>query len=213
MIGHVETDLRSRTNEEWLLGLCNEEGPDQAVADLRVFLRNGLARALAPRGVGHADLDDFTQDAVIRVVEKIHTFRGDSRFTTWAMSVAIRVAFTRMRRRDWNNRPLEELGLDHVSSRSEGGGSAAPNPGRVAEKNDLLWALREAIDESLTERQRTVILAELAQVPIADIAEQLGTNPNALYKLCHDARKRLRQALEKAGFCAADVRMELEEGS
>ncbi len=38
------------------------------------------------------------------------------------------------------------------------------------------------------------------------IEEQLGTNRNALYKLLHDARKRMLRGLSEAGITAEEVR-------
>ena len=43
-------------------------------------------------------------------------------------------------------------------------------------------------------------------MPSARIVEELNTNPNALYKLYHDARKKLREALLARGFSEEDVR-------
>ena len=65
--------------------------------------------------------------------------------------------------------------------------------------------LRAAVDRDLSKRQRTVVLAKMAGMPSAVLADQLDTNPNAIYKLHHDARKKLRAALERIGYSAADV--------
>jgi len=66
-------------------------------------------------------------------------------------------------------------------------------------------ALRHAIATQLSERQRVAILAELRGVPTVEIAERLGSNQNALYKLTHDARKKLRTALVADGFTAESL--------
>ena len=60
---------------------------------------------------------------------------------------------------------------------------------------------------------QSLAYAELAGMPTEVLAEQLGTNPNALYKLVHDARRRLRAALERDGFSAHDVRNAIEGAS
>lgn len=65
----------------------------------------------------------------------------------------------------------------------------------------------------LTPRQRAVIEAELAGVDRDELAARLGTNRNALYKLAHDARAKLRAALLGAGFSLAEVRDHLRETS
>ena len=62
----------------------------------------------------------------------------------------------------------------------------------------------------LSERQLTAITAELAGMPMQQLAEKLQTNPNALYKLLHDARKKLKQGLASIGITEQDVRITLD---
>ncbi len=69
----------------------------------------------------------------------------------------------------------------------------------------MLHILRTVIDEKLTERQKRVLLAELQGMPQAEIALQLNMNRNALYKLSHDARLRVKVHLEASGLSAGDV--------
>lgn len=209
----MDTSLTDRPNARWLDELRGETPDSGAVQDLGVFLRRGLAKALGgQRDVRDSDLDDFTQDAIMRVLKGLDTFRGDSRFTTWAMAVAVRAAFSALRRRRFGDRSLDdlELGLARPSADAE---VAKGHPGRRAERADLLEALGHAIQQALTERQRIVIMGELAGVPTEALVERLDTNPNALYKLHHDARKKLRAALNAAGFSDEDVRQELARAS
>ncbi len=195
-----------RSNEEWLRTL-EARDPD-VVSDLRDYLRRGLARSFGQRDdVTDGDLDDFAQDATVRVIDKLETFAGNSKFTTWAMAVAVRVVLNQLRRRNWTHRSLEEV-LEGSSGELEPR-SVAGDPGLGVERQDLLAALNEAVENALTERQRTLIRAELAGVPNEEIARQMETNANALYKLYHDARRKLRQALNEAGFSDEDVRAEL----
>ncbi len=59
--------------------------------------------------------------------------------------------------------------------------------------------------EDLTEKQRQTLLAELNGMPQEEIGRRMGSNRNAVYKLAHDARKRLKQGLEAAGYTVADM--------
>ena len=61
------------------------------------------------------------------------------------------------------------------------------------------------IDGELTEKQWTAITAELGGMPLPLIAEKLNSNTNSIYKLLHDARKKLRRGLEASGFTIEDV--------
>ena len=66
--------------------------------------------------------------------------------------------------------------------------------------------LQRVMLTDLTDRQRIALEAELEGMNRVPLAEKLGTNPNALYKLVHDARKRLRAALDREGITLDDVR-------
>ena len=188
-----------RSNEEWVAAL--RAGDEDALEHLRAILVRGLRSALSGRpGSGAADVEDLAQDGLLKVLERLDSFRGQSRLETWAMSVALRQSLTTLRRLHWKDTSLEALELPPRVA------PPADEPDAAAERGDLLVALRQAIDTELSERQRTVILAELAGMPSIRIVEELGTNPNALYKLYHDARKKLREALLARGFREEDVR-------
>lgn len=73
------------------------------------------------------------------------------------------------------------------------------------ERKAILDKMLDVIHNELTEKQRTVLLAELKACPRDEIAQHLNSNRNAVYKLAHDARKRLRRGLEAAGYHATDV--------
>jgi len=135
----VAPSLTSRTNDEWLAALrC---GDPTAVEELGASLRRSLAAALRDqRRISGDDLADITQDALLRIVEGLDSFRGDARFTTWATAVAIRVAFTELRRRGVRDRgrtTFDEAQADAVSL-----GARGPRPAHdEAGRNQLLEAL------------------------------------------------------------------------
>lgn len=197
-----------RSNDDWLTAMRSSDGSAfDAQADLHSIIRRGLARGLRMRpGLDDATLDDITQDAMLRITMSLESFRGDSRFTTWAMAIAIRAAHTAMRRKRWGDRSLNDLEL----AGSRNGQFDTSDPVDPIRRGDLLKSLRRAIGQELTARQRAVILGELVGMPKEVLAEQMETTLNAIYKLNHDARLRLRQALERVGFTGSDVRNILE---
>ena len=195
-----------RDNETWLAHLGGT-GSDQqeALSDLREALLRGLRLALSQRaGVDDAFLEDVVQDALVRILERLPQFEGRSRFLTWAMAVAIRVAMSALRRRKWGDVSLDEVvaetDLAPVWVVNDGTG-----PHAQSEREAILAVMHEVIRNGLTTKQREALLAALQGMPLDEIARQLGINRNALYKLTHDARKRLRQGLEAAGFTAEDI--------
>jgi RNA polymerase sigma factor (sigma-70 family) len=177
------------------------------IAELRAYLRRGLRKTLAGRRVHDDDIDDFTHDAIVRILRDQASFRGESRFSTWAMAVAIRVAFGALRRRRYREQPpdIDTRPVDAASMDS----GWADDPARCSARNDLVNVLYQAISETLTDRQRTAILGELKGVPSDVLAERLGMTRNAFYKLHHDARKKLKSSIIAAGFTEEDVIGEL----
>ncbi len=195
-----------RDNETWRTHL-DGTGPDQqaALSDLRDALLGGLRRALSHRaGVGDAFVEDVVQDALVRILERLPQFEGRSRFLTWAISIAIRVAMSELRRQRWKDVSLDavvaDADLPPVRAIDDG-----PGPDALSEREAILDAMHLVIRDGLTEKQRAVLLAELRGVPLDEIARHLGSNRNAVYKLTHDARKRLKRGLEAAGFTAEDI--------
>ncbi len=202
MTGVSQTE---RGNEHWVRAMAMD-GPegDAARRELRTVLVGGLRRVLASRGVGDDVCEDFAQEALVRVRERLGTFRGDSRFTTWALSVATRLAFDELRHKRWKDVSFEALTQDASGPVTfEPRAEASQEQGLARER--VLGVLAEVLERGLTDKQRAVLAAELQGMPQAEIAAQLGMNRNALYKLAHDARKRVRAKLEEAGLSAADV--------
>ena len=77
----------------------------------------------------------------------------------------------------------------------------ASSPERGAETSELLAAIRDAIEHTLTQHQRQILVAiTLNDVPIDVLSERLNTTRRALYKTLHDARRKLRARLSEQGF-------------
>jgi RNA polymerase sigma-70 factor (ECF subfamily) len=199
--------MMDRDNETWLTHL-DGTGPDQqaALSDLREALLGGLRRALSHRaGAGDAFLEDVVQDSLLRILERLPQFEGRSRFLTWAMSIAIHLAMSELRRQRWKDVSLDDViaGADLSPGRAI---DDDPGPGARWERDAIIDAMHEVIRNGLTAKQREALIAELRGMPQDEIARHLGSNRNAVYKLTHDARKRLKRGLETAGFGAEDIR-------
>jgi RNA polymerase sigma-70 factor, ECF subfamily len=146
------------------------------------------------------DVDDLAMqaadDALIAILAKLDTFRGQSRFTTWAYKFALLEAAVKVRRRAWQGHEvkIDELAWTRLASAER----SAPDELETAE---LLAAIAQAVPGCLTDHQRRVLTAlALEGVPVDVLAERLDTTRGALYKTLHDARRRLRAELEQMGL-------------
>jgi len=194
--------MSDRTNLEWREALLSPQA-DTALTDLRAILLRGLRYALAGRGVTESDLEDFTQDALLKVLRELAAFRGEARFTTWAQKVAVRVALTELRRRRWRDVSLQDLLAEHEESDFTPAvlTDKAPDPGQIAVRTMMMEKIQRIIAEELTDRQRQAMMAVMqGGMPLQEVAQRMGTNRNALYKLLHDARQRLQGRMMREGL-------------
>jgi RNA polymerase sigma-70 factor (ECF subfamily) len=179
---------------------------NDALGDLRDMLYRGLSKTLSKgRGVDDAFLDDIVQESSMKILGKLADFQGRSKFRTWAVTIAVRTAISKMRKREWHNVSLDAI-IGHANFDPRIAIDGSETTDQTNNRAELLLKLKQLIDSELTDRQWTALTAELAGMPLPQIAEKLGSNTNSLYKLLHDARKRLRRGLEAAGFTVDDVR-------
>ena len=175
--------------------------------DLLLRIARGEVRRRAPRlRITGPELDDLAYqaaaDALIAVTGKLGQFRGDSRFTTWACKFVIFEVSAKIGRHFWRHPavPLQTADWDRLSARF------GFDPAQEAEWRDLLAALRRAVNEELTPRQRQVFVAiVLNDVPLDALVLELASNRNAIYKVLFDARRKLRAALDANGYLHADT--------
>jgi RNA polymerase sigma-70 factor (ECF subfamily) len=190
--------------EDWPASLrSGGERRALAIARLHRLLLRAARFEVARRrptlaGVGARDLDDLAlqaaDDALVAVLSRLDSFRGASRFTTWAYKFAVYQTAVLCRRRVWQHREiaLEPRAWEFVPD-------PAAQPADRAERAEVLVAIRDGI-AALTPHQRAVLVAlTLEEVPIDVLAERLGSTRGALYKTLHDARQKLRAQLTARG--------------
>ena len=182
---------------------------DRALAELRVLLVRGLNYALRGwrRTAGRdfeALSEDFCQEALLRILDNLDSFEGRSRFTTWAHKIAVRVALTELRRKRWQDVSLDKLVADEGAASMMS--SAEAGPETEAERTDMLAWMKRIMAEELTDKQRKAIAAiAFGGMPLEEVARRMDTNRNALYKVIHDGRVRLKRRLAREGMNPQDI--------
>jgi RNA polymerase sigma-70 factor (ECF subfamily) len=191
---------------QWIRELGGAEPQrEAALARLHGLLlriaRSELRRRGSQLRISGPELDDLAYqaaaDALLAITVKLRQFRGESKFTTWAYKFVIFEVSAKIGRHfwatpavpmdteDWERLP-DRLGLD---------------PARETERRELADAVRRAVDEHLTLRQRQIFVAIVINgVPIDALATELGSTRNAIYKTMFDARRKLRGALTASGY-------------
>lgn len=202
-----------RTNDEWLAALQSHGTEhDQALDDLRTILTVGLHRGLlgqvdtsAPEF--DAQAEDFVQEALLKILDNLDSFAGLSKFTTWAHKITSHVALTELRRKRW-----QDASLDQITDRDDGEytptftADPAPDPENATERMEMLRRVNAVIENGLTEKQSTAIkLSIIEGRSTTYVARTMQMKPNAVYKLLHDARLRLKQQLAEEGLTPDDI--------
>ena len=193
-------------SQRWVRSLTGTgEQRETALARLHEMLLRIARSELRRRGgqlrITGPELDDLAYqaaaDAMLAIVRKIERFRGESRFTTWAYKFVIFEVSAKVGRHFWRDQavPLDAEDWDRLPDRF------GLEPALEAERRDMADALRRAVDEHLTPRQRQVFVAiVLDDVPLDALVVQLGSTRNAIYKTMFDARRKLRAVLVANGY-------------
>ena len=195
---------------EWLR-LLGGAGPEReaALARLHELLVRIARREVGRRGsrlrITGPELDDLAYqaaaDALLAITGKIEQFRGESRFTTWACKFVIFEVSAKIGRHFWRH-PAVQLDAEDWDRLP---GRFGFDPAQEAEWRDLLAALRRAVNQELTPRQRDVFVAiVLNDVPLDALVLELASNRDAIYKMLFDARRKLRTALDANGYLRAE---------
>ncbi len=197
------SDLRQTDQDPWLQRLqSGANDRNQAIEELRTYLVRGLTRSLRHRYGGKVQVEDIAQVALLKILDSLNSFQNRSRFETWAMAIAIRVGISELRKRYYRDISIDVAGSKLPIEVADASLEALKNRAGL---QSLLALLQKLIDERLSDKQRLAIRGSLEGLPVEEIAVRIKSNRNAVYKLVHDARLKLRQAFEADGFTAEEI--------
>jgi len=205
--------MTRRTNEEWLTALRGADAT--ALQDLRAYLLRGAQFTLqrARHHVGHLGpgaleqlAEDCAQESLTALLQRLETFRGESKFTTWAYTFAVNTALLAARRERWGSVSLDGILAGTDTPSPVVATDEAADPERRALQSEALAVVRDVFDHHLSERQQQLLRAVVfEQVPLDEVVRRWGATRNALYKMLHDARRKLKSELVARGFDVEDV--------
>ena len=144
---------------------------------------------------------DLTQEIFVRVWEKMHTFRGEAKFSTWLMQLAGNHCKNRLKylkRRHFQ----QHESLDAPNRNGEGLARQFPDPSKgpedlVAEAG-MRELIREKVDE-LPEEQRVVLLMrDVEDLDYEEIAAATGVPLGTVKSRIHRGRVELARKLKSA---------------
>jgi RNA polymerase sigma-70 factor (ECF subfamily) len=205
----VESAQRLTPLREQQLVSAAQEGDAEALAALlRAYQRR--IYGVCARMVGRRDeAGDLTQEALIKVIEGLHSYDGRARFSTWLIRVTMNVCITHLRRE--RLRRHRSLGAVERVGPGAAGPEHWPAPGPAADPREpgglsrvqqaeTRARLLEALDSIDADMRSILVLRDLQQLEYQQIAEvfdiPIGTVKSRLFR----AREALRDALESRGW-------------
>lgn len=206
-----------RTNQDWIAALSDpNEGQAAALNELRELLLRAALYTLVThlddlKAMSERDrmalAEDCAQEALQTVLDKLPEFRGESKFTTWAYKFGVNVALTRARRERWRNISLESISeqdpLEWIQWKEA---TQITDSETASLQEEVSAVIREVVRSELTARQRQVLKwVVFDDVPMDVVVERLETNRNAVYKMLHDARLKIKRQLAARGYALDEI--------
>jgi len=216
--------MKSRSNQDWVWALTEQPGEAQseALQDLHDFLLRVVLVYLSQHrselsSWSREDIrvlaEDLAQEALLEIRENLSRFKGESKFTTWAYRFVINRAASELRRRHYRNLSLDQLREEKpVIFQALLLEQGTIEPEQLAERRTYFNLLHEIIENELNERQRAAIVGVyVLGRPMDEMAAALDLTRNALYKLLHDARKRIKARLHAQHLTEGDILAAFED--
>ena len=181
---------RPRPDEDLIAAAKN--GVPSAMEELLSRYRNQVYSVVRRGTDNREDAEDAVQEAMLRAFVKIGTFRGEARFSSWLITIAINASMSikrRMRPTQWIylDDPNGPRGLGHPWIASDTG----PTPEQVLLKNECRRRLQRKFLR-LPPKYQTVLRAQICdELSIEEIARILKLAPGVVKSRLHHARRKL----------------------
>lgn len=154
--------------------------------------------ALARRLCGNeTDAQDMMQEVFLQAARRWETFRGESNAATWIYSIAAHSCGQRKRRRFASDRRMPAFSQVAPWTESTVSRVALGGPVTSAEKKESERALHAAILQLPHAFRVPLVMKEMLELPIAEVAQALNLKEQTVKTRVHRARLMLRKALTR----------------
>lgn len=198
-------------NEEKILVSRAKRGELQAFEALvTAYEHRVFALALRSSGNEH-DARDIVQEVFLRVYRSLHSFRGDSGFSTWIYRITMNICvdFARRGASGPQTDPMEGEGQ---KSHSLPDSDVSHQPEAAAEAAELRDEIRAALSELSEEHRAIVLLRDVSGLTYDEIARALQLTEGTVKSRLARARKSLREILIRRGNIVSPSASKQEEG-
>jgi RNA polymerase sigma-70 factor, ECF subfamily len=191
----VEQPVSEETREQELIRRIQSGEPEKFYELIRPFERRVYAAAFAILR-NQADAEDAAQEAMLKAFANLRQFRGEARFSTWLIQIAVNEA--RMRRRKDHADVIEPIG-----EREDAEGVYTPRefadwhevPSEALERREVRDLLLEALAALGSKYREVFVLRDVQHQSIQEVSETLGISTASVKTRLLRARLMLRDLL------------------
>ena len=171
-------------------------GNTQLFHDLiRPYERSVYAMALSLLH-NEADAEDVAQEAFLKAFRNLRNFRGESKFSTWLISITLNEARGRLRSR-------KNVKLESIDDPGEGEGTVSPAllrdwreiPSEALERKEIRQMIQQAITDLPLIYREVFLLRDIEDLSVNQSAEALGISIASVKVRLHRARMMLQKKL------------------
>lgn len=148
----------------------------------------------------HDDAAEVTQEAMLKIVEHVQDFNGQSQITTWMTRIAINLSLSRLRRRKVRRAVTMEGGNNvhedqTTTLRQELADHREPAPDSRVEEGEMLEHLQEAMNRLAEDFRAVLVLRDIQQMEYQEVAQVLGVPIGTIKSRLFRARLALRHEM------------------
>jgi RNA polymerase sigma-70 factor (ECF subfamily) len=143
-----------------------------------------------------ADAEDVAQEAFVRAFCRLSSFRGESKFSTWLISITINEARTRLRRQalvrmePLDQLPDEDKGISPALLRDW-----REIPSEAVERDEVRGLIQRAVEQLPEIYRQVFLLRDVEELTINETAEALNISIPSVKVRLHRARMMLQKQL------------------
>ncbi len=181
----------SALDEPRLQGLVRrlQDGDVGAFEQLYALTRADAARTLWHLVGNRVDVEDLLQEAYLRLLTAVKSYRGESRFRTFFYRVCSNVALSHLR---WKRRRPEDSVWELPETAAEG-----EDPERAAARQQAARLVELAMERLKPKKRIVFVYYELCGMSPDEIAEAVGSSPNTVRSRLHHARLEFNEAMQR----------------
>ncbi len=187
---HAGAAQRMLTDEQ--LAAKARAGDADAMEELYLRYRQPVFRVVYRSTRNIDEAEDIVQEVFLKAFERLHTFREQSRFSTWLMRIALNLCTDRARMRH-RRQELLEREADHKLAWSH---PHPPDPLETTHQNAFREAFYTALNQLPDHHRQLIILRDLEEMEYEQIAEILGATVGAVKLRVMRARRAFKAKLE-----------------